>query len=42
MLNMVHEYMSISDSGMEENEILYYVAKELEITEKVKQYDGTK
>lgn len=42
MLDMVHEYMSISDSGMEENEILYYVAKELEITEKVKQYDGTK
>lgn len=42
MLDMVHEYMSISDSEMEENEILYYVAKELEITEKVKQYDGTK
>lgn len=42
MLNMVHEYMHSSDSNMEENEILYYVAKELGIIEKVKQYDGSK
>ena len=42
MLDMVHEYMSMSDSNMEENEILYYIAKELGIIDKVKQYDGTK
>lgn len=41
MLDMIHEYMSMSDSNMEENEVLYYVAKELGIIEKVKQYDGT-
>jgi len=42
MLDMVHEYMGMSDSNMEENEVLYYVAKELGIIEKVKQYDGSK
>ena len=42
MLNMVHEYIVLSNSNIEENEILYYVAKELNIIEKVKQYDGTK
>ena len=42
MLDMVHEYMSMSDSNMEENEILYYVANELGIKEKIKQYDGSK
>ena len=42
MLDMVHEYMSMSDSNMEENEILYYIAKELGIIDKVKQYDGSK
>ena len=42
MLGMVHEYMSMSDSNMEENGVLYYVAKELGIIEKVKQYDGSK
>ena len=41
MLDMVHEYMYISNSNMIEKEILYYVAKELGIVEKVKQYDGT-
>ena len=42
MLDMVHEYMGMSDSNMEENEVLYYVANELGIKEKVKQYDGSK
>lgn len=42
MLDMVHEYMGMSDSNMEENEVLYYIAKELGIIEKVKQYDGSK
>lgn len=42
MLVMVHEYMNIADSNMEENEVLYYIAKELGIIEKVKQYDGSK
>ena len=42
MLDMVHEYMSMSDSNMEENEVLYYVANELGIKDKVKQYDGSK
>lgn len=42
MLDMVHEYMSMSDSNMGENEVLYYVANELRIKEKVKQYDGSK
>lgn len=42
MLDMVHEYMGMADSNMEENEVLYYVAKELGIIEKVKQYDGSK
>ena len=41
MLDMVHEYMNISNSNMSETEILYYVAKELGIVEKIKQYDGT-
>ena len=39
MLDMVHDYMSTAISYMEENDILYYVAKELGITEKVKEYD---
>lgn len=42
MLDMVHEYMSMSNSSMTDNEVLYYVANELGITEKVKQYDGSK
>lgn len=42
MLDMVHEYMSMSNSNMEENEVLYYVASELGIKDKVKQYDGSK
>ncbi len=42
MLDKVHEYMGMSDSNMEENEVLYYVANELGIKEKVKQYDGSK
>lgn len=42
MLDMVHEYMSMSDSNMGENEVLYYVANELGIKEKIKQYDGSK
>lgn len=42
MLDMVHEYMSMSSSSMTENEVLYYVANELGITKKVKQYDGSK
>ena len=41
MLDMVHEYMSISNSNMTENEVLYYVANELGIAKKVKQYDGS-
>ena len=32
----------MSDSNMGENEVLYYVANELRIKEKVKQYDGSK
>ncbi len=42
MLDMVHEYMSMSNSNMTENEVLYYVANELGIAKKVKQYDGSK
>lgn len=42
MSDMVHEYMSMSNSNMEENEVLYYVASELGIKDKVKQYDGSK
>ena len=42
MLAMVHEYMNMSDSNLEENEVLYYIAKELGIVDKVKQYDGSK
>ena len=42
MLDMVHEYMNMSDSNLEENEVLYYIAKELGIVDKVKQYDGSK
>lgn len=41
MLGMVHDFMHMSDSNILESEILYYVAKELGITEKVKQYDET-
>ena len=39
MLDMVHYYMSTAISYMEENDILYYVAKELGIIEKIKEYD---
>lgn len=42
MLDMVHEYMNMTDSNLEENEVLYYISKELGIIEKVKQYDGSK
>lgn len=42
MLDMVHEYMSMSNSNMTENEVLYYVANELGIAKKVKQYNGSK
>ena len=42
MLTMVHEYMNMSDSNIKEQEVLYYVANELGIKEKVKQYDGSK
>ena len=41
MLGMVHDFIHMSDSNISESEMLYYVAKELGITEKVKQYDGT-
>ncbi len=39
MLDMVHYYMSTAISYMEENDILYFVAKELGITEKIEEYD---
>ena len=40
MLDMVHEYMGISKSNMFEADILYFVAKELRIKDKVKYYDN--
>ncbi len=40
MLNMVHDYMSMSESNMSETDILYYVAKELGIKDKVAHYDN--
>ena len=42
MLDMVHDYMHMTDSNMSETEILYYIARELGVDEKVKQYDGIK
>lgn len=39
MLEMVNEYMSDSTSTISENEILYYVAKELGVKDKVIKYD---
>ena len=42
MLGMVHDYMHMTDSNMSETEILYYIARELGVDEKVKQYDGIK
>ena len=41
MLDMVHEYMNISESNMSEANILYYVANELGVKEKVKYYDNS-
>jgi len=41
MINMVHEYLSISKSNMSEYEILYYVANELGISEKLASYDNS-
>lgn len=41
MLSMVHDYMNMTDSNILESELLYYIAKELGIFEKLKQYDGT-
>lgn len=41
MLGMVHDYMNMTESNMLESELLYYIAKELGISEKLKQYDGT-
>lgn len=40
MLGMVHDYMGISESNMSETDILYYVAKELGIKDKVEYYDN--
>ena len=40
MLNMIHEYMSISESSMSETELLYFVAKELGVKDKVEHYDN--
>lgn len=40
MLCMVHDYMEISESSMSETEILYYVAAELGIKDKVAKYDN--
>ena len=39
MIDNVHEYMHNVESNMCEMEILYYVAKELGVDEKVEQYD---
>ena len=41
MFDMVHDYMSISESNMSETDILYYVAEELGIKDKVKYYYNT-
>ena len=40
MLGMVHDYMQMSESNISETDILYYVAKELGIKDKVKHYDN--
>jgi len=40
MLCMVHNYMEMSESNMSESDILYYVAKELGIKDKVEHYDN--
>lgn len=40
MLDMVHEYMDNSDSHFSETEILEYIANELGILEKVRDYTG--
>lgn len=38
MLDMVHEYMRISESNMEEMDLLYFVARELGVKDKVIKY----
>lgn len=40
MIEQVHEYMENTDSVMTETDILYYVAKQLGIVEKLAYYDG--
>lgn len=40
MIEQVHEYMENTDSVMTETDILYYVAKQLGIAEKLAYYDG--
>ena len=40
MIEQVHEYMENIDSVMTETDILYYVAKQLGIAEKLAYYDG--
>lgn len=40
MIEQVHEYMGNTDSVMTETDILYYVAKQLGIVEKLAYYDG--
>ena len=40
MLGIVHDYMNMADSEMEESEILYYVAAELGVRDKVAYYDN--
>ena len=42
MISMVHYYMQMVYSDISELDMIYYVATELGIEEKVKQYDGTK
>jgi hypothetical protein len=39
MFDMVHEYLYLVESKMSETEIIYYVATELGIKDKVAQYD---
>ena len=39
MLKKIHNYMNKSDCRLMEEELLYYIAKELNIVEKIKQYD---
>lgn len=40
MIEQVHNYMENADSIMTETDILYYVAKQLGIAEKLAYYDG--